>query len=118
MMSFLQPLHFTTSVQRILAAGWAAGFEFGSNPTSRPAPSVKVLNGSYTGVQNECYNQDLFLGIPYAKPPVGDLRFRAPASLDSSWSGAREAVKYSDIVRYSYQSSQTLLTALSVLVTG
>jgi len=118
MMSFLQPLNFTTSIQRLLAAGWAANFAFSSNSALLSRPVVNVLNGSYMGVHNEIYNQDLFLGVPYARPPVGDLRFRAPASLNSSWSGAREAVKYSDIVSHRHQSFQTLLTVLSVLATG
>ena len=41
-------------------------------PTSRTtAPTVTVKNGSYAGVHNTYYNQDYFLGIPYAQvgPP-------------------------------------------------
>ncbi|HEV7855785.1 MAG TPA: carboxylesterase family protein [Herminiimonas sp.] len=34
-----------------------------------------------------------FKGIPYAKPPVGDLRWRAPQPADA-WSGTRDAVSY------------------------
>lgn len=37
-------------------------------PTIRStAPSVTVKNGSYTGLHNSYYNQDFFLGIPYAQ---------------------------------------------------
>ena len=32
-------------------------------------------------------------GIPYAKPPVGDLRFRPPEAPEP-WSGARDALGY------------------------
>lgn len=35
----------------------------------------------------------VFKGIPYAAPPVGDLRFRAPVGHDS-WRGIREAKQY------------------------
>jgi para-nitrobenzyl esterase len=45
-----------------------------------------TLEGHYdtrTGIQR-------YLGIPYAQPPVGDLRWRAPQSLDE-WSGVRSA---------------------------
>src|SRR5690606_2605806 len=36
-----------------------------------------------------------FLGIPYAKPPLGDLRWRAPQPVEA-WEGVREAVAWSD----------------------
>ena len=36
-----------------------------------------------------------YLGIPYAQPPVGDLRWRAPQPA-KPWSGVREATAWSD----------------------
>jgi len=42
-----------------------------------------------------------FLGIPYAKPPLGDLRWRPPQPLEP-WRGVRDAVAWSD------QAAQTL----------
>lgn len=36
-----------------------------------------------------------FLGVRYAKPPLGELRFRAPQPLDA-WSGERAAVSYGE----------------------
>jgi len=38
----------------------------------------------------------LFAGIPYAAPPVGALRFRAPAP-PIEWSGTREATRFSAV---------------------
>ncbi|XP_035677776.1 neuroligin-1-like [Branchiostoma floridae] len=35
----------------------------------------------------------VFKGIPYAAPPVGDLRFRPPAD-PSPWSGVRDATEF------------------------
>ena len=37
----------------------------------------------------------MFRGIPFAKPPVGDLRWRPPAPL-SSWTGTRSAETFAD----------------------
>ncbi|XP_034024017.1 cholinesterase-like [Thalassophryne amazonica] len=36
-----------------------------------------------------------FLGIPYGKPPLGALRFRAPEPADG-WEGVRDATKFSN----------------------
>ncbi|KAI9736069.1 MAG: hypothetical protein M1818_006245 [Claussenomyces sp. TS43310] len=58
-------------------------------------PTVALQNGSYYGVHSERYKQDFFLGIPFAQPPLGDLRLRQPASLNSSWTEIRNATEYS-----------------------
>lgn len=34
-----------------------------------------------------------FLGIPYGKPPLGKLRFRAPEPVEK-WEGVKDATKY------------------------
>jgi carboxylesterase type B len=61
---------------------------------SMTAPTVQLQNGSYYGRFNPAYNQDEFLGIPYAQPPVGDLRFRVPQPLTESWSEPKNATEY------------------------
>lgn len=53
-----------------------------------------VWNGSYCGVQNPAYGQDMFLGMPYAQPPIGELRYRVPVSLETTWAGLRNAGDY------------------------
>ncbi|KAH6880040.1 Alpha/Beta hydrolase protein [Thelonectria olida] len=57
-------------------------------------PSVHLSNGTYVGLHNEQYNQDLFLGIPYAKPPTGSRRFAAPQPLTESFDEPRSATEY------------------------
>ena len=57
-------------------------------------PTVQLKNGSYVGIYDPNYNQDIFLGMPFAQPPVGSLRFRAPQPLDSAWNDTRSAVSY------------------------
>lgn len=51
-------------------------------------------NGTYQGRYLPEYKQDLFLGIPYAQPPLGDLRFRWPQSLNTSFTDVRDASEY------------------------
>ncbi|CZT52486.1 related to carboxylesterase type B [Rhynchosporium secalis] len=61
----------------------------------KSAPVVKVLNGSYTGTRLESFKQEAFLGIPFAEPPVGDLRFANPKALERTrWKGVRSAGEY------------------------
>ncbi len=43
----------------------------------------------------------VFRGIPYAQPPVGDLRWRAPQDL-ASWTGVRHATKFGAACWQSY----------------
>ena len=38
-------------------------------------------------------NQTVFRGIPFAAPPVGELRWRSPQPV-ASWSGVRPAVEF------------------------
>ncbi|KAG9079662.1 hypothetical protein FRC06_007600, partial [Ceratobasidium sp. 370] len=46
-----------------------------------PSPVVTDKSGlSYTGLHNSTSGQDYFLGIPFAQPPVGSLRFKPPVA--------------------------------------
>lgn len=77
------------------------------------APQVQTRNGSYTGVHLPLLNQDYFLGMPFAQPPVqGPLRFTPPASLNTSWTGSRDATQFGNIC-YGYGvRSRGLITLL------
>ena len=66
-------------------------------PAGVAAPTANVLNGTYAGATNAHFGQDLFLGLPYAQQPVGNLRFALPQSLNETWDEEREAKAYSDI---------------------
>jgi len=47
---------------------------------------VTINQGTLTGVYNEDKSVKVYAGIPYAAPPVGDLRFREPAA-PQLWDG-------------------------------
>lgn len=55
---------------------------------------VKTTNGQIQGYARRGIIK--FKGIPYAAPPIGDLRFKPPASVEP-WEGVREALEYSPI---------------------
>ncbi|KAF4470782.1 triacylglycerol lipase II precursor [Fusarium albosuccineum] len=83
----------------------AAAVSFCSAEKLPNSPIVKLQNGSYHGSHNSAYNQDYFLGMPYAQPPLDNLRFRHPQPLNSSWSGLRNATEYqSKCYQYGYPS--------------
>ncbi|KAH7082450.1 Alpha/Beta hydrolase protein [Paraphoma chrysanthemicola] len=48
-------------------------------------PLATTKNGTVVGLRNVAYNQDFFLGIPFAQPPVADLRYRRPMSVNRTW---------------------------------
>ncbi|KAK7420289.1 hypothetical protein QQZ08_010489 [Neonectria magnoliae] len=63
-------------------------------PYGHKTPSAHLSNGTYLGLRNEEYAQDFFLGIPYAQPPVGSLRFAPPQPLRESFDKPRSATEY------------------------
>jgi para-nitrobenzyl esterase len=54
-----------------------------------------------------------FLGIPFAEPPVRELRFAAPVA-HSSWNGVRDAVEYGATPQRAQLSEVTLIPEPSV----
>ncbi|KAK5120499.1 hypothetical protein LTR85_006154 [Meristemomyces frigidus] len=57
-------------------------------------PTVTIKNGTISGEYMAAYNQDYFLGVPFAQPPVGELRFRNPQSINTTYNGTLEATSY------------------------
>ena len=51
-------------------------------------PSVKTANGVLQGTQLSGIS--MFKGVPYAQPPVGDLRWKEPQPV-KNWEGVRKA---------------------------
>jgi para-nitrobenzyl esterase len=60
---------------------------------AEPQPKVTTAQGVVAGKWILDGSQKAFLGIPYAAPPVGDLRWKAPQAAQP-WTGVRDATKF------------------------
>ncbi|RYD42702.1 MAG: carboxylesterase family protein, partial [Verrucomicrobiaceae bacterium] len=74
------------------ARRWAASFLAGLVlcALAHAAP-VKVTGGEIEGVAED--GLTVYKGIPFARPPVGDLRWRAPQPPEP-WTGVRKADRF------------------------
>ena len=63
----------------------------GQAAASGSGPVVGTTNGPVRGLANGAVDE--FLGIPYAAPPVGALRWQPPQP-GASWSGVRDATRF------------------------
>ncbi len=97
----------TRAAWRVCARLAAAGITLGALVAAAPAVSAGTLggqaaagasgpvaataNGAVRGLANGTVNE--FLGIPYAAPPVGALRWQPPQPA-ASWSGVRDATQF------------------------
>ena len=60
------------------------------NDKSSPSPTAQTRHGTYQGRYLSEFNQDLFLGIPFADAP----RLDNPLPLNTTWLGNHEALEY------------------------
>jgi para-nitrobenzyl esterase len=57
-------------------------------------PTNEVIGGKIRGTNNNDGSVAIYKGIPFAAPPVGELRWRAPQPV-KAWSGVLDCTKYS-----------------------
>ena len=90
------PLRLLAFVDFLVLLGLTFRF---SAPPQRQVPAVDVKNpestgvvtvaqGDLTGVFNDDKSVEVYAGIPYAAPPVGDLRWKEPQP-PANWEGVR-----------------------------
>lgn len=63
-----------------------------SPPPPKPPPIVSVESGRVSGARGDTPAVVVFKGIPFAAPPVGDLRWRAPQP-PLAWQGVRSGAQ-------------------------
>ena len=68
---------------------WAA-------PPATGSIDVVLKTGIFRGISSPSNGTDKFLGIPFAVPPVGNLRFKSPVAITKKSSAVQDATKFSN----------------------
>jgi len=78
----------------------------GSLAQHRDDLTVTTLSGKVQGMQLSVLGSDVraFLGVPYAKPPIGELRFRPPQPVPK-WEGVKNAAQFANTCYQPYDTS-------------
>lgn len=77
-------------MKRTLLTALLATLAAGLGIAQQPAP-VRVEQGLVQGTSED--GLTIYRGIPFAAPPIGDLRWRAPQPA-AKWNGVRQATKF------------------------
>ncbi|MBR1637802.1 MAG: carboxylesterase family protein [Treponema sp.] len=81
----------------IITLSSCASTKNATNPVKTKTPFlteiISVTGGDIQGILNEEGNVEIFAGIPFAAPPVGNLRWREPQDV-IAWEGVRPANRF------------------------
>lgn len=61
---------------------WITKYKGGNDMSSQDRPIIKCKNGRFAGYEEQGVH--IFKGVPFAKPPVGNLRWRPPQRPEDS----------------------------------
>jgi para-nitrobenzyl esterase len=76
---------------RLRVIAWSAAALFAVTAAADQDSIVRAPAGAARGTSEGSIN--VFKGLPYAQPPVGDARWKPPVELPT-WSGVRDATKF------------------------
>jgi para-nitrobenzyl esterase len=93
--------HVTSVLATVALVSACGGDKTAEAPTTPAAPAtigevVQTKHGAVRGTtvtENETVTAFIYRGIPYAAPPVGDLRWKAPQPV-AAWEGERDATNW------------------------
>jgi len=76
-----------------MVGAWLIVFPCMAKMESRSPVKITIENGMIEGFRDADANLDLFLGIPFAQPPIGPLRWQAPQPAED-WDGVLETKQF------------------------
>ncbi|MDT0645795.1 carboxylesterase family protein [Zunongwangia sp. F260] len=66
---------------------------FPSNSQTRKPAQIEIKKGKIEGYYDAEKDLSIYLGVPFAQPPVGELRWKAPQELET-WEGVKETANF------------------------
>lgn len=84
-------ISFAAALASLLLIAGCASVPSASSPTREDAVTVITPSGALRGRLVAERAVEVFQGVPFAAPPVGELRWKAPRS-PAPWSGVRDAL--------------------------
>ena len=110
-MHFIFAFSFATASALVLPQN-AAVNDYDTDPLVTLEDGGSVM-GTFKASRNQTLNFAAFMGIPFAQPPIGDLRFKRPVP-NEPWAGVLGKANnygYVQIVSYTvtYMSNYSLL---------
>ena len=73
---------------------------------------LALKNGDIKGLYTEDKSVEVYAGIPYAKPPVGDLRWKEPVEVDN-WEGVLDCTNFAPI-SFQKESNSVMNTLVDI----
>ncbi|KAH8660460.1 prolyl oligopeptidase-like protein [Xylariales sp. PMI_506] len=93
-------VHLTGSLMGLAAAPLALGAALSSRASQQVTTSYGAVQGATSDLESSVTS---YKGIPFAAPPVGDLRWTAPTS-PANWTGVLNATSFGADCAQSYSS--------------
>ncbi len=89
----MMKIHSRSLTCLLFLVGMSFSFSIQAQQLNSFEVKTKIKNGTIAGLYDTKTNIKKYLGIPFAKPPVGELRWKAPQPMEN-WNGVKETKNF------------------------